>query len=180
VVHLPAPLDDLMRAVYLTGWRYSEIMTLRWEAIDRAEGSIRLSDSKTGPRVRPYAEDRELRAVIERRFAARALGCPFVFHRNGRAVRYFTKAWHAARVKAGLPGKLRHDCRRTAYRDLFAAGVDPFTAIDLVGHKSLATVQRYNIVDLSRARAGLAKLDAARHPDVYPTREGQRGRKGQS
>jgi len=178
--YLRDPVNDLMLAVYLTGWRSSEIMTLTWDNIDRVEGSIRIYDSKTGQKVRPYAEDPELRAVIERRHAIRALGCPFVFHRRGRPVRDFSKAWDRARRKAGFPAAIPHDCRRTAYRDLFAAGVDPFTAMGLVGHTSLTTVKRYNIVDLARMRGGLTRLDAARHPDVSPTRARSRGRKGQA
>ena len=35
LLHLPAPLDDLARFGYLTGWRRSEIVSLTWAHVDR-------------------------------------------------------------------------------------------------------------------------------------------------
>jgi integrase len=49
---------------------------------------------------------------------------PWVFHRTkrGRAFKSFRKAWHQACLAAGVPGRILHDFRRTAVRNLERAG----------------------------------------------------------
>jgi len=55
----------------------------------------------------------------------RERGCiiAHVFHRNGEPIRSYAKAWNAACEAAGLKGRLVHDLRRTAVRNLERAGV---------------------------------------------------------
>jgi len=179
LAHLPEDLRDLARFGYLTGWRKAEILGLTWDRIDRRAGTIRLSIAKTGPRVRPYLEDPELAAVIDRRWRARALGCPYVFHRGGRMIRSIYRAWDRGCAKAGVPGAWLHDVRRTAYRNLVEGGMDLFTAMELTGHTSLSTAQRYNIVELARMRSALSRAAAS---DTYKARTRLRlgGRRRQS
>ena len=42
---------------------------------------------------------------------------------DGKQVRGYYDAWHTACRKAGLPGKLVHDFRRSAVRNLVRAGL---------------------------------------------------------
>ena len=42
-----------IRLLLLTGCRRNEIVTLRWDDIDRTAGELRLSETKTGPRRVP-------------------------------------------------------------------------------------------------------------------------------
>ena len=47
--------------------------------------------------------------------------CPHVFQRfDGKAIKSFRKAWLAACRAAGCPGRIPHDFRRTAVRNLSA------------------------------------------------------------
>ncbi len=49
---------------------------------------------------------------------------PYVFHYpDGSPIRDFRKSWRTACEAAGYPGKLFHDFRRTAVRNLERAGV---------------------------------------------------------
>jgi integrase len=79
---------------------------------------------------------------------------PFVFHDNGeplfgadeRARRSLRRAWRRACAAAGLPGRILHDFRRTAVRNLERSGMPRSVAMELVGHRTASVYQRYDIV----------------------------------
>ena len=69
---------------------------------------------------------------------------PLVFHRNGKVIRDFRGAWETACKTAGCPGRILHDFRRTAVRNLERAGVPRSSAMAMVGHgpkRSIADTQ---------------------------------------
>jgi integrase len=51
------------------------------------------------------------------------------------------------RKRAGCPGRIPHDLRRTAVRNLERAGVPRSAAMKMVGHKTEAIYRRYAITD---------------------------------
>jgi hypothetical protein len=61
-----------------------------------------------------------------------------VFHRNGKRIKDLRGAWYAACTAAGCPGRILHDFRRTAVRNLERAGVPRSAAMSMVGHKTEA------------------------------------------
>jgi hypothetical protein len=88
--------------------------------------------------------------------------CPWVFHRkNGSQIHSFRKAWTTACIKAGCPGRIPHDFRRTAVRNLVRAGVGDTIAMKVTGHKTRAVFDRYDITseeDLAEASRKLQAL----------------------
>jgi hypothetical protein len=87
--------------------------------------------------------------------------CPWVFHRNGRQLRgWYYDSWRAACRKAGLPGRLVHDLRRSAVRNLVRAGVSEQVAMTLSGHKTRSVFDRYNITSSADQREAVQKLAA--------------------
>ncbi len=86
-----------------------------------------------------------LREVLLRRLAKRRLDCPLVFHKDGKHLGDWRKAWKRACREAGYPHLLFHDLRRTAVRNHDRAGVRPNAAKKLVGHKTDDMYRRYNI-----------------------------------
>ena len=49
--------------------------------------------------------------------------CPFVFHRQGKRIKDLRASWERACHEAGVTGRIPHDFRRTAVRNLVRAGV---------------------------------------------------------
>lgn len=161
------PVNDLVQFAYRSGWRRAEILGLTWADVDQVAGVVRLRDSKSGEgRVVPmyWTDDDDARyplafaGIIAKRWEARR--GPWVFHRRGKPVQYFRDAWQAACKKAGVPGRIFHDFRRTAYRNMLAAGVDPLTAMTVCGHKTLSMAKRYAIHDVRQLGRALAKTEA--------------------
>ena len=74
------------------------------------------------------------------------------------------EAWKIACRQAGLPGKIPHDSRRTAARDMIRSGAPERIAMQLLGHRTRAIFDRDCIVseaDLNTAAARPAAQHAA-------------------
>jgi integrase len=169
--HLPEDLQSVVTVAYLTGWRLaSELLTRQWRHVDFTAGWLRLDPGETkNGEGRMFPLTAELRAVLEAqrertRTIERETGqiVPWLFHRNGQPIRSLARAWRTAVRKAGVPGRLVHDFRRTAVRNLERAGVPRSTAMKMVGHKTEAIYRRYAIVDEQMLREGADKLDRQR------------------
>ena len=95
-----------------------------------------------------------------------------MFHRDGRRICYYGEAWHRACAAAGVPGRIPHDFRRTAVRNLVRAGVAEQTAMKLTGHKTRSVFDRYDIVTERDLRDAVTRLAETFAPP--PARSGRR------
>lgn len=77
-----------------------------------------------------------------------------IFHRDGEPMPEFRKSWTTACRLAGVC-RLFHDLRRSACRNMVAAGVAQVTAMQLSGHKTDSMFRRYAIVAENDMRAAL-------------------------
>ena len=161
-------LKPVAHAAYITGWRTkSELLTRQWRHVDLMNGWLRLDpgEGKTKqPREFPCTPDllELLEAQRERvREIERTTGqiVPWVFcHSDGSRIKDFRYAWAKACEAAGVPGRLVHDFRRTAVRNLERAGVPRSAAMAMTGHKTEAVYRRYAIVDSAMLQEAAAKL----------------------
>ena len=100
------------------------------------------------------------RAITDSLQRRLGLVCPYVFHREGRAIKSFRTEFRTACAEAGCPGRLLHDFRRTAVRNLVRAGIPERVAMQLTGHKTRSVFERYNIVSAGDLRDAAKRIDA--------------------
>lgn len=191
---LPPDVAAAAEFAYLTGWRRGEICGLTWKNVDFGNQVVRLEPGTTKNaegREFPFGEFPRLRTLLERQYArVRALErelhrmIPWVFCtfrrggvRPGGPLRDFTTAWRnalnrAARDERGvivrphLLGRVFHDFRRSAVRNLERAGVPRSVAMRLTGHRTESVYRRYAIVAAADLRAGVARLARNDEPRV--------------
>jgi len=153
--HFPEEVRPVATFAYITGWRIpSEVLPLPWPQVDFRGGVVRLEPGTTKNREgRTFPMFPELRAVLEAQRAytdtvQREQGCiiPWVFHRHGKPIRSFRRSWRTACRLAGQPGRIPHDFRRTAVRNMVRKGIPERVAMQLTGHKTRSVFERYNIV----------------------------------
>lgn len=154
---LPDYLRPVLSFGYLTGWRKSEIINLKWKQIDKEAQTVRLDPGRTkNEKGRVIALEGDLWETIRDQWGKRKVAeipgqsptllCPYIFHRDGKPIKNFRSAWEGACKKTGLVGKLFHDLRRTAIRNMIRAGVPQQVAMMISGHKTAAVFYRYDIV----------------------------------
>lgn len=169
--HLKPHLRAVVQFAFLTGWRKAEILGLQWRQVDMDAQVIRLEPGTTkndDGRTLPFSKYPTLAALLEsqrehtkalERATARII--PNVFHRAGRPILDFREAWENACDKAKVSGRLFHDLRRTAVRNLERAGVPRSHAMKITGHKTEAIYRRYAIVNPADLEAVGEKLEQA-------------------
>jgi integrase len=177
--HLPDELQPVVTFAYITGWRIaSEVLPMTWAQVDFASGEVatavrhdeerrrprhlhdvRASSSApgSGDQARGAEKGGPPRAVVFWRMVAEGRRGP----KKPRQIVSLTKAWKAACKAAGCPGRIPHDMRRTAVRNLSRVGVTTAVAMKITGHKTDSVFRRYDIVSEGDLREAALRLDAA-------------------
>lgn len=166
---LPAAVRPVVRFAYICGWRVaSEILPLTWAQVDRKAWTVRLNAGATKNRrgrTIDVSQNQALRELLEALWkdheALQKKGtiCPYVFHRgNGKQIRSIRRVWTNACRDAGYPGRLLHDLRRSAVRNLVRAGVPDTVAMRISGHVTRSVFDRYNITSDQDIREGLGAV----------------------
>ncbi len=194
LAHLPEDLRDFSRFAFITGMRSGEIKSLTWANVQGDVLTLRGENAKNGE-ARSVPLIGELAGILERRKAARQVKVngvlqmsEFFFHRNGRQVGEFRKAWQSACLAAGVAqmicpqcescgvekrcptckkarkysGKIFHSFRRSACRNLTQAGVPQQVAMRISGHKTDSMFRRYKIVVTDDLRTALERTEQYR------------------
>jgi integrase len=157
--------------------RLGEVLSLKWEYVKGDVIELQAEDAKGdgdegNARLIPMV-GKDLAGILERRKIARQVKASdtttlaaWVFHHNGNPIVDIRKAWKTACKKAGVPGRLFHDLRRSAVKNLDEAGVSRDVAMQISGHKTQAMYSRYNIADVKRVRKALERTQEFREAAV--------------
>jgi integrase len=151
---------------------------MEWRQVDLTAGEVRLEPGTTKNKEgRTFPFTRELRILMdtlhgehvrlnkkEGKIEPRVFVRMVALGRRGplrrKPITSFGKAFVTACRKAGCPGRLLHDFRRTAVRNLERAGVPRSVAMKLTGHKTESVYRRYAIADNRDLRVAVERLDA--------------------
>jgi integrase len=158
---LPANLKALFVCGHHTGARKNELRRVPWKQVDFDGGVIRLPANQTKtkkPRTLPIYGD--MRRWLEHQRATCPADCVWVFHgARNRPVDNHLNGWAEACERAGLPGLLFHDLRRSAVRNMKRAGIQDKVAMEITGHRTRSVFDRYNIVDEADVRGAGVRLE---------------------
>jgi integrase len=160
--HVKVPLI----IAYWTGMRTGEVLKLQWDHLDMEQGLLRLEPGTTKnnrgrliPLVREVIEGLwQWKQETLRRYPT----CIWVCHYRGERLRQVPrKRWIKACDRAGLKGKLFHDLRRTAVRNMVRAGISERVAMVISGHQTRSIFDRYHIVSQTDLVAAKQRLEAS-------------------
>ena len=153
-----------LRLLMLTGCRLTEILTLRWDDVDRTAGEFRLRDGKTGARMVPLTPTAEaVLAGIER-----VPGNPWVIVGKKPGVRLstITADWYRLRARAGLDDVRIHDLRHSYASRALAAGESLSMIGKLLGHADMQSTARYAHLERDMERASAARVGVSIGADI--------------
>lgn len=178
---LAAHLQPIVTFAYVKGWRVqSEVLSVQWRQVDRNAHTVRLdagtTKNKRG-RVLDFTDNDDLRSLFDalwtehEALAANGTIRPWVFHRNGKRIKGFRKAWSNACDGTGFRGRLLHDLRRSAVRNLVRAGTPDTVAMKITGHRTRSVFDRYDITSGADVREGLGRLNSAQEKQPTRSRE---------
>lgn len=145
-------ISAFFRMALLTGARKSELLNLKWQAVDLKRRTITFHDTKN-------KEDHELplstEAVKVLRDLPRSIANPHVFcgQAKGKPIVNPYKPWKRILERAGIERRVTiHDLRRTAGSLLASAGFSTQQIGKLLNHKSAITAKVYaEIADQSKS-----------------------------
>ena len=163
----PPFLRALVILILETGMRsHREALALKWEAIDFANASIRVRESKTRAGIRNIPLTARCKAALFRwREMVDPAFSPFVFpnpRAPARPLNDIRHAWAKALKDAGLDYFWCYHLRHTYASRLSAAGVSDLFVAQMIGHSSPGILQRYSKAIDEYRRDAVRKLEEMR------------------
>lgn len=153
---------DAARLLFYTGARIGEILALKWDAVNLAQGTITLAHTMTKEaKAKTLHLSPRAQAILEQRREEALEGAEYVFPgRDGEGHQVVIKAfWAAACKRCGIEGVHIHDIRATYSTHLIASGESAKAVGKTMGHADAKTTMRYERIAQNRAKNIASKVD---------------------
>ena len=157
-----------IRLLMLTGCRSDEILTLKWDDVDRTARVLRLRDSKTGPRMVPLTGP--VLKVLDG--IGRVEGVPWVLRGARPGTRLACLSWHWRRIKreTGLHDVRVHDLRHSYASRALALGEGLPAIGRLLGHVRVSTTAKYAHLVRDAEKTAAARTGDSIGAQIVPDR----------
>ena len=157
-----------LRLLIPTGCRSDEILTLKWDDVDRTARVLRLRDSKTGPRMVPLTGP--VMKVLDN--IERAEGVPWVLRGAKPGSRLACLSWHWRRIRkeTGLHDVRVHDLRHSYASRALALGEGLPAIGRLLGHARVGTTAKYAHLVRDAEKAAAARTGDSIGAQILPGR----------
>ena len=144
-----------IRLLMLTGCRSDEILTLKWDDVDRTSRVLRLRDSKTGPRMVPLTGP----ALKVLDGIERAEGVPWVLGgtKPDSRLACLSSYWQRIKRETGLHDVRVHDLRHSYASRALALGEGLPVIGSLLGHVTVGTTAKYAHLLRDAEKAAIAR-----------------------
>ena len=159
-----------LRLLMLTGCRLNEILTLRWDDVDRTAGEFRLRDGKTGARMVPLTPTAE--TVLAGIVRVPANPWVIVGKQPGTHLSTITADWYRLRAHAGLDDVRIHDLRHSYASRALAAGESLSMIGKLLGHADIQSTARYAHLARETERVSAARVGGSIGADIGAGKRG--------
>ena len=175
---LPVSLKPLFICGFHVSSRKGELTDILWSQVDLDEGLIVMepatAKNKAGRALPIYGDMVEALAKQKQIRDECFPHCEHVFFwhtedamighggersKPGNHIKVFRRSWRNAVDKAGYPGLMFHDLRRTAERNMTKAGIEQSMRMKISGHKTDSMSRRYNIVVAADVADQKKKMD---------------------
>jgi integrase len=144
-------LRALILLAYSTGLRKTNLLNLKWTDVDFANKTIFVEKTKNGDPIESELHDV---CAVELKKLPRSGVYIFESPYTGKPF-YFRKLWERACQVANLPGRNFHQLRHACGHRLGNGNVNQSTIMAIMGHRSLASSQRYMHADREGKRKAI-------------------------
>lgn len=166
-------LKEIITLGLNTGMSQEEIINLRWQNIDLSRRILITTREKTSV-TRTLPLNGNALVLLSEKSKGRSLsGYVFFNGANRKLDRAKLKGHFKRAMKASGIAHFRfHDLRHTFATRMVQAGVDIYKVSKLLGHKDIATTQRYTHHYPESLRSGVEVLDTFSHKSVTVANQG--------
>ena len=155
-----------LKLLMLTGCRLGEILTLRWDDVDREAGELRLRNAKTGARMVPLTPTAA--AILAEMIPVPHSPWVFTGRKPERHLSQLTTYWRWVRERAGVEDVRIHDLRHSFASRALALGENLSMIGRLLGHTDIGSTARYAHLSRDAEKISAARVGESIEASILP------------